>query len=104
MYCRNYTGISSCVLLCPYLGESTIRGFTVRDVPVLYIQYIQYIQYILYIQYIQYMLYVLYVLYVLFVLYVWIARLSRLRVVQTINIGFISCIGSHQVLSFQKNT
>ena len=34
MYCRNYTGTVSralhrVFLLCPYLGESTIRGFTV---------------------------------------------------------------------------
>ena len=36
MYCRNYTGTVSCVLcrevyyiLCPYLGESTIGGFTI---------------------------------------------------------------------------
>ena len=34
MYCRNYTGTVSCVLcreviiLCPYLGESTIGKFT----------------------------------------------------------------------------
>ena len=36
MYCRNYTGTISCVLcreviiLCPYLGESIIAGFTVH--------------------------------------------------------------------------
>ena len=40
MYCRNYTGTVSCVvsfverfiILCPYLGETTIRGSTVYQV------------------------------------------------------------------------